>query len=98
MAGDGKWRCLLNPVRVVGKVSERNKVATWIASRTVRCSSDGWRTFVQGLVHAGFDPDGKETETTASAVLYLNEQMGGAPRSTVVVLEGEKQAPRSELE
>lgn len=90
LAADGKWQCLVNPVKVFGKVNERAKIADWIVSRTVRCSCDGWRAYVDGFVQASFDAEGKETETTPSAALYLNDTVGGAPRATVVVLEGEK--------
>lgn len=91
IASDGKWRCLLNPIHALGKINEHGKIGSWIASRAIRCSSDGWRTFVEGPVQTSFDPQGNEIETGASAVLYLNEVVGGVPRSTAVVLEGEKQ-------
>jgi len=94
LAADGRWRCVVNPVRVLGKANERAQIADWIVSRTVRCSSDGWKTFVGTFVQVGFDSDGKETQSTPSAPVYLNDQVGGVERSTVVVLEGAKPARR----
>jgi hypothetical protein len=90
IADDGKWRCLLNPVRVVGRMSERGKIGGWLASRSVRCSPDRFRTSVDARVQAAFDVDGNETDKSPSAPLYLHEFVAGQPRETVVVLEGEK--------
>lgn len=90
LAADGRWRCLLNPAHVLGKVNERAKIALWIVSRAVRCSRDEFRTSVEGRVQAVFDTDGKEIETTPSAPLYLNDKVGGQKRVTVVVLEGQR--------
>jgi hypothetical protein len=90
LAMDGRWRCLVNPVHVVGKANERAQIATWIVSRTVRCSRDGYRTSVESRVQAWFDDDGKEFQTTPSIPLYLNDLVGGKKRVTVVVLEGQK--------
>jgi len=95
LAPDGNWRCLINPAHVLGKVNERGKISTWIVSRNVRCSSDGWRTNAEGRVEAAFDPDGTERVTLPSAAVYLNDSVNGTPRSTVLVLEGQKVPQRS---
>jgi hypothetical protein len=94
LAADGKWRCIVNPVRVRGRANEQAKTAEWVVSRTVRCSSDGWSSHVEAFVEADFDADGKEVDVTPSAALRLNDVVGGAARSTVVVLEGEKTSRR----
>jgi len=94
LATDGKWRCLVNPVHVLGKLNERAKIGRWIVSRSIRCSKDDFRTSVEGRVQAWFDVDGKEFETTPSVPLYLNDNVGGQKRVTVVVLEGQKVKPR----
>lgn len=93
LADDGSWKCMLNPVHVQGKASEWAKVRNWVVSRAVRCSRDGFRTSVEGRVQAGFDLDGKETEVSPSAALYLRDIVAGQLRETVVVLEGEKVIP-----
>jgi hypothetical protein len=90
IAADGTWRCLINPVRVKGKTNEHGKTSDWIVTRTIRCSSDAWRSYVEGFAQADFDVEGKETEATASAALRLSEVVSGVRRNTVVVLEGEK--------
>jgi hypothetical protein len=90
MAPDGKWACLVNPVTLLGTIGEKAKIVGWVASRTIRCSSDGWKTSTDARVRAGFDTEGKPTELDPSAVLYLNDVVGGTERMTVVVLEGEK--------
>jgi hypothetical protein len=87
MAPDGNWSCLVNPVKVLGKNDEDGVVAHWTTSRTLRCSSDGWKTSVEGLVRVGYAPDGKRGETDPKAVFHLRDVVGGAPRFTVVVLE-----------
>jgi hypothetical protein len=90
VAADGTWRCLINPVRVTGKANEHGKTSDWIVMRTIRCSSDGWRSYVEGFAQAAFDGEGKETDVTPSAALRLSEVVSGVRRNTVVVLEGEK--------
>jgi hypothetical protein len=90
IAADGKWRCLVNPVSVLGTVGERAKLAGWVASRSVRCSSDGWKTNIEAFVRAAFDPGGNPTEIDSSAALYLNDVVSGQERTTVVVLEGQR--------
>jgi hypothetical protein len=90
LAADGRWRCLMNPVHVLGKANERAKIATWIVSRSIRCSRDEYRTSVEGRAQAWFELDGKEIQTTPSVPLYLNDTVGGQKRVTVVVLEGEQ--------
>jgi hypothetical protein len=90
IASDGKWRCVVNPVSVLGTVGEKAKLAGWVASRSIRCSSDGWKTNIEAIVRAGFDPDGNPTQIDSSAVLYLNDSVAGQDRTTVVVLEGER--------
>jgi hypothetical protein len=90
LAPDGRWRCLANPVHVLGKVNERAKIAIWIVSRSVRCSRDGYRSSVESRVQASFDVEGKEVETAPSVPMYLNDTVGGKKRVTVVVLEGQK--------
>jgi hypothetical protein len=98
LAEDGKWRCLVNPVHVVGKANERGKIASWVVTRSVRCSADGFRTSVEGRVLAAFDADGRETQTTPSAPLYLSDTVAGQRRFTAVVLEGEKTTRRPEVD
>lgn len=88
MAADGKWRCLVNPAQVFGKVDDDRKVAFWTTSRVVRCSSDQWATYVEGLVRVGYGPDGKREKVDPPAALYLRDTVNGQPRVTVVVLEG----------
>ena len=90
LAMDGRWRCLVNPVHVLGKLNERAEIGRWIVSRSVRCSRDEYRSSVEGRAQAWFDDDGKEFETTPSVPLYLNDIVGGKKRVTVVVLEGLK--------
>jgi len=87
LAPDGKWRCLLNPVRIRGKYEETRKLDFWAVSRTLRCSSDGWATYVEGLVSAQYDETGKREHAEPPAAMYLKDIVGGVPRSTVVVLE-----------
>lgn len=94
IAEDGRWRCLIDPVHVLGKANERGKLGSWIVSRSVKCSIDGFRTSVEARVQAAFDPEGKEAEATESVPLYLNDAVKGQMRSTAVVLEGEKQVRR----
>jgi len=89
MAPDGNWTCLVNPVQVFGN-GDDGRVAHWTTSRTVRCSSDNWRTSVQGLVRVGYDPDGKRGESDPPVALYLKDIVAGVPRVTVVVLESVK--------
>lgn len=84
---DGRWRCLINPVHLLGKINEHAKIGRWIASRTVLCSSDVWSTHVEALVHAEYSSDGEMTKKDPAVPLYLNDVVGGQPRRTVVVLE-----------
>jgi hypothetical protein len=93
LSPDGKWRCLLNPVHVLGSVEESATVERWTTSRTLRCTSDNWSTFVEGLVTGVYAQDGKRVEGVPRAVLYLKDVVGGQPRSTVVVLDGEIPKP-----
>jgi hypothetical protein len=90
MAADGNWSCLVNPVKVFGKIDEDRTVAHWTTSRTLRCSSDNWKTAIEGVVRVGYAPDGKRGDTDPRAAIYLKDNVGGAPRSTVVVLEPSK--------
>ena len=87
MAPDGNWSCLVNPVKVFGNSDEDGSVSHWTTSRTLRCSSDQWKTSIESLVRVGYAADGKRGETDPKAVLYLKDVVSGAPRVTVVVLE-----------
>lgn len=88
MAVDGRWRCVVDAVKVHGRADEDATVAHWTTSRSVRCSTDGFRTFVQGLVREGYDPAGKPTGADPRAVLRLRDVVEGTARTTVVALEG----------
>ncbi len=96
LAPDGNWRCLVTPVRLLGKINDHQRVGTWIATRAVRCSSDGWRTSAEARVRAAFDPDGVPGPLDPSAPLFLNDVVNGEPRLTIVVLEGAKPARQPE--
>lgn len=98
LSPDGHWSCLLTPVTLVATSAERGGVGAWTASRSLRCSSDHWRSYVESRVRAAFDPQGKPGEIDPSGVLYLSDIVAGALRSTVVVLEGKKVAPRPDVE
>jgi hypothetical protein len=98
LAPDGRWRCLLNPVHVAGKANERAQIASWVVSRSLRCSRDGFRTSVESRVQARFGDDGKEFETAPSVPMYLNDIVGGKKRVTVVVLEGQKLIRRPDVD
>jgi hypothetical protein len=90
MAADGNWRCLVNPVKVFGKIDEDRTITHWTASRTLRCSSDNWRTSTDGLVRVGYAPDGTRGEADPRAAFYLKDIVAGVPRVTVVVMEPAK--------
>ena len=90
MAQDGNWSCLINPVRIFGKIDDDLTVTHWTTSRTLRCSSDNWRTSIEGLVRVGYAPDGKRGDADPRAALYLKDIVAGVPRATVVVLEPSK--------
>jgi hypothetical protein len=92
---DGRWRCVLGGARVFGKFEIDRKVSQWTVSRTLRCSSDGWATYVEGLVRVAYDPEGKRVHTDPLAALRLNDVVAGQPRETVVVLDagGAQEAP-----
>jgi len=87
MAPDGNWWCLVNPVKVFGKIDEDRTIVHWTTSRTLRCSSDNWRTSVEGLIRVGYAADGQRGEADPRAALYLKDTVAGVPRTTVVVLE-----------
>lgn len=94
MAADGKWRCLLNPVHLLGRLDEKMTADHWTASRTLRCSSDGWATFVEALVRVGYEQGGKLDEADPRSALYLEDTVGGRARVTTVVLEYKPEPPR----
>jgi predicted small lipoprotein YifL len=87
LAADGTWRCALGAVHVVGHTSEHGAMATWTASRKIRCSTDGFRTYVESLVRAEYAPDGALTGLDPPGALYLNEVVKGEKRFTAVVLK-----------
>jgi hypothetical protein len=87
MAADGRWRCIVNPVRLQGQVDEDGSIETWLVSRTARCSSDGWKTHVESLVRATLDAKGSVTRADMMAPIYLTEVVDGQPRRTIVLLE-----------
>jgi hypothetical protein len=87
VAMDGKWRCLMTPVQLFATFDDHRKVAEWVASRNVRCSSDGWKTHVETLVRSRFAPDGTPTTSDPPGAMYLSDVVDRQPRSTVVVLE-----------
>jgi hypothetical protein len=90
MAPDGNWSCLVNPSKAFGKIDEDRSVVHWTMSRTLRCSSDNWKTAIEGVVRVGYAPDGKRGEADPRAAFYLKDTVAGAPRSTTVVLEPPK--------
>jgi hypothetical protein len=90
LAADGNWRCLVNPAKVFGKIDEDRTVTHWTVSRTLRCSSDNWRTSTEGLVRVGYAPDGTRGEVDPRAAFYLKDIVAGVPRVTVVVMEPAK--------
>lgn len=94
MAADGKWRCLLNPVHLLGRLDDKLTADHWTASRSLRCSSDGWATFVEALVRVGYERDGKFDEADPRSALYLRDNVGGQARVTAVVLEYKPEPPR----
>jgi hypothetical protein len=87
LAADGKWRCLLNPVHLLGRLDDKRTADHWTASRTLRCSSDGWATYVEALVRVGYQRDGKLDEADPRSALYLEDTVGGHRRVTAVVLD-----------
>jgi hypothetical protein len=87
MATDGRWSCLVNPVRLFAKFDDEAEVMHWTTSRTLRCSSDQWKTNVEGLVRVGYAPDGKRLESDPRAAFHLKDFVAGQPRVTAVVLE-----------
>jgi hypothetical protein len=87
MAPDGHWSCIVNPVKVFGKIDEDRTVVHWTTSRTLRCSSDNWRTSIEGLIRVGYAPDGQRGEADPRTALYLKDIVAGIPRTTAVVLE-----------
>jgi hypothetical protein len=86
MAADGRWRCIVNPVRLRGQVDDDGTIEAWLASRTARCSSDGWKTHVESHVRAMLDATGKVTQADTMAPLFLNDVVDGQPRRTIVLL------------
>ena len=87
MAPDGNWSCLVNPVKVFGKIDDDRSIVHWTTSRTLRCSSDNWKSSVEGMVRVGYAPDGKRGEADPRVAINLKDMVAGAPRLTVVVLE-----------
>jgi len=83
---EGKWRCVLSPVHVFGRLDERGAVADWTASRRVRCSADAFQTFVETVVRALYEPDGSLTQVESPAAMSLEEVVQGQARFTAVVL------------
>lgn len=86
IAEDGKWRCLVTAARLFASYDEHASIREWTASRRVRCSVDGWKTYVESYVRSGFRPDGTPTVADPPAPLYLHDVVNGQARSTVVVL------------
>jgi hypothetical protein len=89
MAQDGHWRCVVDAVKVQGKSDEDATVQLWTTFRSVRCSADGFRTFVQGSSREGYAADGTPAGAEPRAVLHLHDVVAGAPRVTVVAIEGD---------
>jgi hypothetical protein len=87
MAEDGRWRCVVNPVRLRGQADEDGSVEAWALSRTARCSSDGWKTHVESLVRTTLDATGKLLQADPIAPIFLNDVVDGQPRRTIVLLE-----------
>ncbi len=87
LAPDGHWRCGVNGVRLLGKTGESGSIELWQATRALRCSTDGFRTHVDAVVHATFDDSGKQLAADPRSVIYLNDVVDGVPRVTVVGLE-----------
>jgi hypothetical protein len=82
-----RYRCLVNPVRFRPWEDEiSSKVIKWDLIRSVRCSSDGWRTYSE-LVHGVSMGGGGETPSPISrqGELYLHDWVDGK-RSQITVL------------
>ena len=87
LAADGRWRCLITPTQLFAKFDEPRSLRSWSATRHVRCSPDGWKTYSETTVHCSFTASGELTRCAPPAAVHLADVVGGEPRSTVVVLE-----------
>jgi hypothetical protein len=83
----GRWRCVASPLHVLGKIGEKRTPEEWLVSSTVRCSSDGWKTFAEAFVQVAYDSDGSRERADARDPLGLNDFVDGQPRITTVVLD-----------
>lgn len=93
LAADGKWRCLVTPAHVLGRIGEHSPVRDWTVSRSVRCSTDGFSTFLETTARSGYDETGAPLRNDPPASVHLNDVVGGKPRRTVVVITADAQLP-----
>ncbi|MBM4362067.1 MAG: hypothetical protein FJ104_05260, partial [Deltaproteobacteria bacterium] len=80
-------RCLLDGAEVFAKYEDPTTLDRWRVTRTLRCSSDGFRTIVAGTVRAWYSPEGKLLDADPRAALSLVEPGQTPPRITAVVLD-----------
>jgi hypothetical protein len=91
MPAGSRWRCLYNPVSYRPTADEMmHGVQVWELLRTTRCSSDGWRTYSQGLYSIKYGAEGQVLARTGEqSELYLWDTVGGVPLQMTIILRPE---------
>ncbi len=87
LPADNRFRCVLTPATVHSHMESETEVQFWTASRAIRCSSDGWRTFVATRLVVDVSPKGDVLlPPDPHPSLALHDQVAGKDRETAVAL------------
>ena len=81
-----RFRCLVSAVDVASEANDfGTKLKAWVLTRYLRCSGDGWRSWVDYPHKVRIGADGKR-ETVLLAEALLRERDGGNVRETLLMM------------
>jgi hypothetical protein len=89
------WKCIYNPVRFVAQTDrDDERVTGWAVGRNVRCTTDGWATYVEGAHGVTVTLDGKRAPMSPQMELYLRDRIGEKLAEISVVMRSDDPRPK----
>jgi hypothetical protein len=89
------WKCIHNPVRFVAQTDRDDERLTgWTVVRNVRCTTDGWATYVEGAHGVTASLDGKRAPISPQMELHLRDRLGEKPAEVSVVMRSDDPRPK----